>query len=79
MPRTWRTINTDLRKKLSQNLRKRRAEDHFSVEEVAGRVPREELSSRQWQRAESGKSNVTLQTLSKLAAALDVDPLDLLR
>ena len=76
--RTWQTINRDLQKKLSRNVRRLRSAEDFSVEDASARVPW--LSARHWQRIEAGDStNVKIETLAKIAAALGVDPLDLLR
>jgi len=36
------------------------------------------LHPRVWQRIENGETNITIRTLVRIAAALDVDPRDLL-
>jgi len=65
----------DVRQRLRANLRTRRIAASLTVREAAARV---KMNMRHWQKVESGEVNVTLQTLARLGAALDVDPADLI-
>jgi len=66
----------DLNARLAQNLRRLRLASGLSQEDLADRCG---LHSTYVGGVERGERNVTLHTLAKLAAALEVDPLDLLR
>lgn len=70
-------MNTvDLNQRLAHNLKNVRTQAGLSQEELAGRcgVHRTYIGS-----IERGERNVTLATVRKVAAALGVDPLELLR
>lgn len=65
----------DLKERIAANVRQRREERGLTQESLAA-VAR--LHGRHLQRIESGAANVTLESLVRLAEALDVDPTDLL-
>jgi len=67
---------TDLRRRLSINVRALRTKAGYTVKRVAARA---EMHWRHWQKIEAGETNATLATVVKMADALDVDPNDLLR
>lgn len=68
---------SELQMRLGQNLRAYRKKTGMSQEEFAAEVTG---FHRTHQSAlERGQENVTLQALERLAAKLDVDPLDLLK
>ncbi len=66
----------DLNARLAQNLRRLRLAAGLSQEDLADRCG---LHRTYVGGVERGERNVTLQTMAKLATALRVDPLDLLR
>lgn len=65
----------DIRQRLRANLRALRIAASLTVKEAAARA---KMNMRHWQKIESGEVNVTLQTLSRLAAAFGCDPADLI-
>jgi len=65
----------DVRQRLRANLRALRLAASLTVKDAAARA---KMNLRHWQKVESGEVNVTLQTLSRLGEALDVDPADLI-
>jgi transcriptional regulator with XRE-family HTH domain len=62
------------RKTLSAALKKRRRELGFTQEDVADALG---IVARHYQKIEAGTMNVTLETLARLSAALDVQIRDL--
>ena len=71
----WQPIEQVLRKRLAANVRSCRLALGLSVEDASAGL----MSSRQWQRIEGAENSVTIRMLAKLAEALDVDPVELLR
>ena len=67
--------SVDLNARLGCNLRRLRIANNLSQEELADRC---RLHRTYIGAVERGERNITLQTLEKIAAALRVDPLDLL-
>jgi transcriptional regulator with XRE-family HTH domain len=65
----------DVRQRLRTNLRALRMTRSLAVKEAAARA---KMNVRHWQKIESGEVNVTLQTLARLGAALEIDPADLI-
>jgi DNA-binding XRE family transcriptional regulator len=59
---------------LARNVRRLREEQGLTQEEAAAAAG---IQPRSWQRIEAKKQAPTLETIGKLAAALDVDPLEL--
>ncbi len=74
MPR-WPAVDKALRRALAANTRRVREGSGLSLHEAAERA---EIHWRRWQKVEAGEANATINTVAKIAAALDVDPLDLL-
>ena len=64
-----------LRRRIALNVRRLRAELEISAVDASESVG---LHWRLWQKIEAGENNITLRTLSRIAAALGVDPRDLL-
>jgi transcriptional regulator with XRE-family HTH domain len=67
---------TDLRRRLSLNVRALRTKAGYTLKRVSARA---EMHWRHWQKIEAGETNATLATVVKMADALDVDPNELLR
>jgi transcriptional regulator with XRE-family HTH domain len=64
-----------LRRRLAANARRWRLARSLTVKKAAARA---EMHWRHWQRVEAGHTNATLETLLKVANALNVEPADLL-
>ena len=64
-----------LRRRIASNVRRLRAELKISAVNASESVG---LHWRLWQKVEAGDNNITLLTLTRIAAALGVDPRDLL-
>jgi transcriptional regulator with XRE-family HTH domain len=71
----WPAVENGLRRALALNVRRVREASGLSLHTAAERA---ELHWRHWQKIEAGEANATINTVAKIAAALDVDPLDLL-
>jgi transcriptional regulator with XRE-family HTH domain len=71
----WPSVEKDLRRALALNVRRVREGSGLSLHQAAERA---ELHWRHWQKVEAGEANATINTVAKIAAALGVDPLDLL-
>jgi len=69
------SVEHRLRRALAANVRRVRDGAGLSLHDAAERA---ELHWRHWQKVEAGEANATLNTIAKIAFALDVDPLDLL-
>lgn len=74
-PPRWEAVERRLRARVARNIRRLRTGRGLSIEAAAG----DALSWRQWQRIEAEEHAITLRTLAKLAVALEVEPLELLR
>ena len=61
--------------RLKRNVRHRREELKLTVHDAA---QRSDIHWRHWQKIESGKTNVTLDTIVRLAAGLEIDVNDLI-
>jgi len=68
----------DLVDRLGHNMRRLRKKHGLSQLEAALECSGD-LYVQGWQRIETGQVNITLVTLARLADALDVDPIELLR
>jgi transcriptional regulator with XRE-family HTH domain len=66
----------ELRRRIATNTRRLRVAASLTIKEVAARA---EMHWRHWQKVEAGHTNATMATIVKVAAALRVDPSDLLR
>jgi transcriptional regulator with XRE-family HTH domain len=71
---TMRRPRPDLRQRLAAHLRRLRTARGHTQEQTAARAG---LNLRHYQKCEAGEINATLRTLERLAAALGVDPRDL--
>lgn len=66
----------EIQRRVGANIRKLRLEKELTQEQLAYLAG---LSTRVFQRAEAGESNLTLVTISRLCTALSVRPEDLVR
>ena len=64
-----------LRRRIAENVRRLRDQQEISATDISEEIG---LHPRVWQRIENGETNITIRTLVRIAAALDVDPRDLL-
>jgi transcriptional regulator with XRE-family HTH domain len=71
----WVSIENSLRRTLARNVREAREGAALTLHTAAERA---EIHWRHWQKVEAGEANATLNTVAKLAAALNVEPLSLL-
>jgi transcriptional regulator with XRE-family HTH domain len=67
-------IVSDIRLRLARHVKTRRVAHQLTQEGLAVKA---NIALRHLQKIERGEVNVTLETLSKLAYALDVDPVEL--
>ncbi len=72
----WEKQEARLLKHLSQNVRDLRNERNLTIEGVAHTA---ELNWRHWQKIEAGEVSITIRTAARIAAALGVEPGELLR
>ncbi|NPV89140.1 helix-turn-helix transcriptional regulator [Coprothermobacteraceae bacterium] len=63
----------EIRLRVAQNIRRVRNNRGFTQEELAHRA---RLASRHLQKIEAAQVNITLETLVKLARALNIDPVE---
>jgi transcriptional regulator with XRE-family HTH domain len=68
--------SADLRRRLAANTRRWRLARTLTIKKAAART---EMHWRHWQKVEAGHTNATLETVVKVADALNVDPAELLR
>jgi transcriptional regulator with XRE-family HTH domain len=68
-------IVSDIRLRLGRHVKTRRVTHRLTQEGLAVKA---NIALRHLQKIERGEVNVTLETLSKLAHALDVDPVELI-
>lgn len=71
----WASVENNLRRALARNVREAREAASLTLHKAAERA---EIHWRHWQKVEAGEANATLNTIAKVAAALNVDPLALL-
>jgi DNA-binding Xre family transcriptional regulator len=71
----WAAAERKLRARFAGNVRRIRGEHALTLEEAAHRA---EMHWRHLQKLEAGETSPTLRTLARLAAALEVEPRDLL-
>ncbi len=69
-------LELELRRRLKVNVRTCRKAAGLTLKVVSERA---EMHWRHWQKIEAGQVNATLQTLVRVADALRVDPVDLVR
>jgi transcriptional regulator with XRE-family HTH domain len=67
--------SADLRRRLAANARRLRLAASLTIKRAAARA---EMHWRSWQKVEAGHTNATIETLVKVADALNVEPADLL-
>lgn len=68
-------IVSDIRLRLARQIKTRRVAHKLTQEGLAVKA---NIALRHLQKIEHGEVNITLETLSKLAYALDVDPVELI-